>query len=373
MKAMPVVAMCAGTSWYLWNFRRNVIIALTQQNWKVVLIAPEDEWTARLRELPGVVWYAWPLSQNGANPVQELASLWHLRGSLKKYRPIFVFNNGIKANVYGGITCRFLRIPYANNVSGLGTRMSHPGIGGRALSRLYSFTASKGEALLVQNEADLEFLLQNGLPADLAVHRTMGSGVDLKHFTQTPLPQGKHRCFVFVGRLQKDKGIYDFVEAAEVLHDENPSHRFIVVGDTRHTNAGGVSADIIDVWRQKPFLEFVGRQDDVRPWLALAHVLVMPSHGGEGMPKAILEAAACGRPVITSAVPGCRDCVVEGATGFIHAATDIKELTRVMREVSHIQITQLTEISRAARARAEELFSEDKLSNLSVNLVRAVL
>lgn len=369
----PKVALCAGTSWYLWNFRRNVIGYFSERGWQVCLIAPEDNWTERLASLPGVGYVPWPVSLCGAALPEEISSLRRLHGILRQEKPDFVFNHGIKANIYGGLACRVQSVPYANVISGLGMRMSQPGIFAAALARLYTFACSGGAAVIVQNRSDLEFLRKSGLSPRLPVRQTMGSGVDLAHFTPERAPEGHAPCFLFVGRLQKDKGIYEFVEAAAQVRTDFPFARFVVAGDVHHANSGAVSKAVLDAWRRQEAVEFVGHQDDVRPWLACATALVMPSHGGEGMPKAMLEAAAAGRPALASDVPGCRDAILPGRTGWLCPARDSVALAEAMRNILRTDTAVLAKMGAAAREWAMEAFSDEETARISFALAEASL
>lgn len=361
------IVITGGTSWYLWNFRRNAIIALAAAGWEVIAVAPRDEHSRLLEELDGVRWLEWTVDMNGARPGEELAALLRLVGIIRRTGPQFVLNHGIKSNIYGGLACRFLKIPYANNITGLGMMIGRSGLGPKALARLYAFACGRARTLFIQNENDLETLRDAGLTLSMPVVQTVGSGVDLDHFAFAPLPTGaRQRVFLFVGRLQRDKGIFEFVDAARLLRAEFPSARFVVVGSVRHANLQAVPADVLQRWSDEGVVEVAGHQDDVRPWLAAAHVLVMPSHGGEGVPKIILEAAATGRPTIASDVAGCRDAVMNEVTGLICKPRNTAALLAAMRQVATADDRELTAMGRAARMHAENCFSD-------VHLINAIL
>jgi glycosyltransferase involved in cell wall biosynthesis len=200
-----------------------------------------------------------------------------------------------------------------------------------------------------------------GLSEEVKTVRTMGSGVDLRHFAFLAMPVGEGRTFLFVGRLQRDKGIHDFVEAARIVHSQHPDARFVAVGSQKFANRGAVSDQALEEWKREGIIEFAGHQDDVRPWVEKAHVLVLPSHGGEGVPRAILEAAAMGRPSISNDVPGCRDAVIQGQTGYLCAPQDVPALIDVMREICRATDDQLASMGRAARADAEARFSDTQV------------
>lgn len=368
--AVRTVLIAGGTSWYLWNFRRNTISALTGKGIEVVVLAPEDDYSSQLAAMPGVSWVDWPLTLNGANPVSELASLLRYARVVRRTRPDFVINHGIKANIYGGLACRMLHIPYSNSVTGLGMVLTRPGAGPHALRKLYVFACNSARVLFIQNFDDLAVLRRAGLSEKVNTVRTIGSGVDLAHFAFVPMPAGNGRTFLFVGRLQRDKGIWDFVEAARILGADYPNARFVVVGTQRFANRGAVSDELLHDWRREAIIEFVGHQDDVRQWLAKAHALVLPSHGGEGVPRVLLEAAATGRPVISSEVPGCKDAVIPGQTGYLCPPEDVSALIDAMRQVCTASDEELASMGLAARADAEARFSDTQLVDATLAAVQ---
>ena len=352
------VVFTGGTAWYLWNFRRNVIAALVERGWSTVAVAPEDESAARLDAMQGVQFVEWPVDLYGSNPIREGQSLLRLGGLLRRRKPSFVFNHGIKPNIYGGLACRGLGIPYANVVSGLGMVVGGKSVGARALGRLYGVACNGAETLFVQNFDDLARLREAGLSEDINVVRTMGSGVDLDHFAARPMPPASPRVFAFVGRLQRDKGIYEFVAAARRLRAEDPSTRFLVVGSRRHANWSAVSEDDLRGWAEEGVVELRGHCEDVRSHVAEAHAVVLPSHGGEGVPRVILEAAALGRPAVVSNVSGSRDAVVEEETGLICPPHDEVALLNAMRKIAFLPAARLDQMGRAAAELARASFSE---------------
>ncbi|HET6942714.1 MAG TPA: glycosyltransferase family 4 protein [Sphingomicrobium sp.] len=359
--ASRTILIAGNTSWYLWNFRRNVIAALTAQGMDVTVVAPADEYSKSLAALPRVRWVDWPLALYGANPIQELTSLLRFARIVRHVRPDFVINHGIKANVYGGLTCRRMSVPYANSVTGLGMMLAKSGLGPWALGKLYAFACNRARVLFIQNNEDLAVLRQAGLSGNIPTVRTLGSGVDLAHFKLASIPSCTSRIFLFVGRLQRDKGIWDFIDAARAVRSEFPDARFIVVGSQAFANRGGVPSDVLDDWKREGLVELAGHQDDVRPWLASAHVLVLPSHGGEGVPKVLLEAAATGRPIVSSDVTGCRDAVIDGETGYLFPVGNVEALVEAMSRFCEATDDQLAAMGRAARRDAEARFSDSHL------------
>ena len=364
----PVVLVC-NSAWYAWNFRANTIRALLARGYSVIVIAPPDETVPKIKAIGGASFQPWRVSIDGHNPLREAASLLVLSVMLRRVRPALVFSFTIKPNVYAGLVCRMLAIPYAPNVTGLGMVITTSGYFGRLLGRLYAFACSSAKRIFVQNMHDLAVLRALGLRASIPVVTLKGSGVDLSRFESYPMPSAPPCAFVFIGRLQEDKGVREFVEAARRLNSEGIPARFTVVGGTRHTNASMIPATDLDTWRREELVELVGAQEDVRPWLQRAHTLVVPSHGGEGIPRVVLEAAAVGRPAIVSDVPGCRDAVIDHETGLVCPARDPATLADTMRTFAELPPDRIAKMGCNARRLAEKCFSEESVINEYIDCV----
>lgn len=352
------VALVFNSTWYAWKFRVNTIRALRAHGHAVTVIAPPDEALAHIQALEGISYIPWYARPDGRNPLHEGVSLIALMRILRRVAPAFVFSFSIKPNIYTGLACRTLRIPHAPNVTGLGMVVTSAGLAAQSVGRLYALACSGASCLFVQNNHDLDVLKRLGLRRTVPVVQLGGSGVDLVRFAVQPMPPEPPRTFIFIGRLQEHKGVQDFVAAARVLRNAGVSARFVVVGGTQYANTSRIAAEVLDGWRSEAIVEFVGSQEDVRPWIQQAHVLVLPSRG-EGMPRVVLEAASSGRPSIVTDVRGCRDAVIDGQTGFIVPLHDVTTLASTMKRVSEMPHQQLEEMGRKARALVEANFSEE--------------
>jgi len=351
------IALVANTSWYLHNFRAGTIRALGERGARVICIAPEDATSRALADELGAEHIDWPLDLNGHNPVRELGSLVRLFTILKDRRPCFVFNFTIKPNIYSGIACRVLGLPYANNVTGLGMTLGGSGWLSRIAAWLYGLSNRGAARVFVQNPDDLAELRRRGLLGKARPVELAGSGVDLEHFVAEPL-QATPPTFVLIARLQADKGVREFVAAARQMRQCCPGARFVLIGPTETANQSAIPERELAAWRAEGVVEIAGPTDDVRPWLAECDALVLPSYGGEGMPRVVLEAAACARPAIVSDVPGCRHAVVDGRTGFIVAPRNTDALVDALEKFAALPTGKRNAMGRAARTLAEERFSE---------------
>lgn len=350
------VVLIANTTWYLYNFRRGTLLALRDAGWEVVCLAPRDEYSPKLENEFGVDYREVDVAGPNRGPLREAAGLFQVARTLKKIQPAFVFNFTIKANVYGGLACRLLRLPYANNVSGLGTIFVHSNAFYRALRRLYIAANRRANHVFFQNPEDRDLFAQKGQPPRAPVTVLPGSGVDTEAFTPAPMPQGPLR-FLLIARILGDKGIREYVEAARRIRREHPDCRFLLAGPLDAANTTAIPQAEVEAWEREGVIEYLGVVEDVRSVLAEAHIFVLPSYR-EGMPRTVMEAAATGRPALVSDVPGCRQAVNPEKTGWYCEAADADSLTEWMRHIYDLPRNEIEAMGHQARTHAENHFTE---------------
>lgn len=361
MQDRDVVVLVANTSWYLYNFRRGTILALREAGYRVVALAPQDDYAARLVEELGIEHMALPMEGKGTRLVGEGRSLLALTNTLRRLKPAFVFNFTVKANIYSGLACRALRIPYANNVSGLGTAFLHDSWLFRRVRSLYGFANRGARRVFFQNQEDHDLFQSHGLLKDTPTTVLPGSGMDTTRFAVTPLPEAGAEdtpfTFVMIARLLADKGVREYVQAAEQVHAQHPNTRFMLIGPYGASNRTAITEAEVREWQRAGVIDYLGEQSDVRPFIEQAQVLVLPSYR-EGMPRTVLEAAAMGRPAIVSDVPGCRHAVEAGTTGWLCQVKSADSLAERMRECIEMPSEHLQQVGTAARQRIEDEFDE---------------
>jgi glycosyltransferase involved in cell wall biosynthesis len=352
----PPVVLVANTSWYLFNFRSGTITALRRQGHRVVCIAPQDSFSRRLVDELGVEYIPLAIAGGDRGWRTELATLWATIVQIRRLRPRFVFNFTIKANIYSGLASWLARVPFANNVSGLGTAFLHDRWLFRMVRRSYLRVNEHASRLFFQNPADLQQFRDAGLKRSVPTTVLPGSGVDLSKFTFQAMPRGPVR-FVLIARLLGDKGVREYVEAARVIRRTHPEVQCLLVGPHGAANQTAIHPDEVRDWIDEGVVDYRGELADVRAVLAQTHALVLPSYR-EGMPKTVLEAAATGRPAIVSDVPGCRHAIVPEVTGWLCQPRDVDSLVAAMRQFIEMGSRQRIEAGQAARRLAEERFSE---------------
>jgi glycosyltransferase involved in cell wall biosynthesis len=310
--------------WYFWSHRLPSARAAQALGYEVAVIAREGDFVERIRSV-GIEVIDWPVRRGSLNLHSELKSLLSLCALLRAARPAVVHNVALKPVLYGTVAAKLAGVPAViNSITGFGFLF--------ASSRIASSVTGLVMLLLVRRLARLPRVLticQNRDDADLIFPRgalrdrlrvIKGSGVDVERFSPSPEPEGP-LVAAFVGRMLWEKGVGDLVEAGTILKRRGANVRLILVGPVDHQNPGAISEEILRSWHNDGLIEWVGSSDDVAEVWRRSHIAVFPSYR-EGLPKAVLEAAACGRAVITTDVPGCRDVVQDGITGLLVPARD---------------------------------------------------
>ncbi|MGZ2411615.1 glycosyltransferase involved in cell wall biosynthesis [Sphingomonas sp. F9_3S_D5_B_2] len=307
------------------------------------------------------------ISRSGLNPFKDLALLLSYRRIIAEVRPAAYLGFTIKPNIYGCLAARFAGVPAIPNISGLGTVFIRGGLLGTVVSALYRIGLSRAPVVFFQNSDDLAVFIGRKLVRRDQARLLQGSGIDTDRFSPAPLPLGPVR-FLFIGRLLVDKGVREFVEAARVLRAGGSDARFQLLGALDEGNRTAISRAELDSWVAAGAVEYLGEAEDVRPFIADSHVVVLPSYR-EGLPRSLLEGAAMGRPLIAADVPGCRDVVERGVNGFLCEARNAASLAEAMRKMLGLTTEQRAALGHAARERVQAKFN---LSGVIAEYLRAI-
>ena len=326
------IVLCHNTLSYLYQHYRELILELKNRFDDVVCVAPQDSSQSALEEL-GVRCCSLTLSRSGIGPLNEMRALSQYATVFRRERPDVVFNFSIKPVIYAGLVARLLLQGKA--VFSMITGLGYVFIGSSPKQRflryitrhLYRWSLANSTAVFFQNKNDCESFVRNKLVALNKTRVLAGTGIDLNHFRPQPRQPFSGK-FLFIGRMLKDKGIAELVEACRTLkkHGENITLQLLGPVDE---NPSSFHASQIAAWELEGFCEYLGVHQDVRPFIGRADVFVLPSYR-EGLPRATLEAMAMGKPVVTTDVPGCRETVVDGVNGFLVSARDVDALAYAM-------------------------------------------
>ncbi len=362
------IAILYNTSDYLLRFRTELIQSLQGAGYEVIAITPRDVSTPRLDAL-SVRWREWKLEGQALNPLKDLAAIVDLRRTLAEERPDAILNFTIKPVLYGSLVGGWLGVPrVVSMITGMGSIFLPAGLKRRILLQgihlAYKMAMYRNHKVLFQNDEDLAYFVKNRfLPAEKTL-RINGSGVNLKYFARRPgeVVQGS---FLLISRMIKEKGIYEFVNAARQLKARFPHARFTLVGPIDN-NPGAITREEISKWEQEGIVEYAAVQTDVRPFIARAEVYVLPTYYLEGVPRSILEALAMGKPVITTDWRGCRDTVIRNVNGYLVPPQNAELLTLAMAR--YLEDTSLsTRHGDASRQLAEEKFNVTTVNSHVIN------
>ena len=345
-------------SWNIVNFRRGLIAGLQREGFRVVALAPPDDYSDRFPGL-GVDYVPIQMDKQGVSPARDLGLLWRYRQALKAIRPSVYLGYTAKPNIYGSLAAHSLGIPVINNVAGLGTAYIKKGLLTRVVSSLYRLAFSRSATVFFQNRDDMDMFVGAGTVRAGQARLLPGSGIDLQHFrpdTAGGSQDGRLR-FLLIARLLWDKGVREYVEAARLVRAEAAHARFQMLGFLDVPNRTAVPRADVEAWAAEGLIEYLGTADDVRPAIAAADAVVLPSYR-EGLPRVLLEGGAMGKPLIATDVPGCRHVVDDGINGYLCDARDAASLADAMLKLIRLADADRTALGRAARAKVEQEYGE---------------
>ena len=357
----PTILVSANSLWNLRNFRGRLLDRLVEAGYSVAVAAPREEAGAPMAGM----WEAQhPLGidSDGLNPVHDgLLILAYLR-LFRKIRPLAYLSFTAKPNIYGALAAGLAGVPAIPNVSGLGTAFIRGGALQRVISLMYRAAFRRAPVVFFQNGEDRDLFAARGLVRREQARLLPGSGVDLQRFQPPPAPRERDACctFLFVGRLLGDKGVRELVEAARRVKAVEPQARFQLLGFIGAANRTAIGKDELAAWEGDGVVEYLGAAEDVRPFLAAADAVVLPSYR-EGLPRSLLEAAAMGRPLIATDVPGNRAVVADGVNGLLCAVRSASSLADALLRFIALPAAEKRLMGEASRRLVEERFSEEKV------------
>jgi len=359
------IAIVASHAPSLLLFRRSLIETLLGQRHQVLCAAPDmDETIAGELGRLGAETKTITLERTGLNPMHDMKSVDELTGLFRDWQPDIVMGYTPKPAIYASIAAKRAKVPrIVPMVTGLGYAFLEGG-GPRAIAirqatrLLYRWAFGASDAIIFHNVDDRGVLIDMGcVPVGHPTHVVRGSGVDLQHYAEQPMPpQGDGLTFLMIARLVGYKGIAEYCEAARLLAPHVPTTRWILIGPVEHGPAGFPLAEL----GKNGAVDYLGPVDDVRSHLAHAHVYVLPSYG-EGMPRTVLEALATGRPIITTDARGCRETVEPGKNGLLVPPRDANALAGAMAQMLE-NPDSLAKMGQESRVIAEREFDVEQVN-----------
>lgn len=356
------VAIVLNTSWNIYNFRMNLIKSLIKGGYEVHTIAPKDDYIINLTAA-GCIHHHVRMDSRGANPLFDLALLAELWWKYRLLKPDAILHFTIKPNIYGTLAASMLHIPTINNVCGLGTVFLKKGIVNKVALLLYKLAFRFPTKVFFQNPDDLKLFLEKKLVKKEVGALVPGSGIDLVKFSPQPFTRNNPFTFLMISRLLYDKGVAEYMQAIHILRATGLSARFQLLGAKDPEHKRGIALETIDAWIRSGVVEYLGTTDDVRPYIAKADCIVLPSYR-EGTPRVLLEAAAMQKPAIATDVPGCRQVVQDHVNGLLCAIKNPADLAAKMHTILELDNAILVEMGKNGRMKVEQSFHEEIVSRL---------
>lgn len=365
------VVLSANSCWYIYNFRLPLIVALQQQGRHVAVVAPRDDYTDRLLAA-GCRVMPIKIRSKSVNPFYELRTVRRYWRRYAMLKPGVIIHFTPKPNIYGTFIAHLLGIPCINDIAGLGNAFVRKSVLSVVVRLLYRITQSRVHTVFFQNQDDYRFFLHHRIVRREQAVLLPGSGVQLQHFVPRPLQRsvpdssGANSAaktdavrFIMIARLIAEKGVGLYAEAARELRTRYPQVEFDLVGYIDTNNPGAYSQQEVESWQKEGVLRWVGRQEDVRPFIAAADCVVLPSYYREGTPRTLLEGAAMAKPLIAADSIGCREPVTHGYNGFLCQPRDRNSLIAAMERIVTMSPSDRQVMGQRSRAIAETRYNMD--------------
>lgn len=359
---MSKILLLTNHSYMLYRFRKDLIRELMKEH-EVVLGMPfvghEEDFQAM-----GLRCVEITVDRRGINAMKDLKLFCTYWSMLRREKPDLVITYSIKPNIYAGIACSVLGIPYCTNMQGLGTAFQRKGIA-QFVTVLYRTALKRSRTVFFENGGSAQELVNRKIVDPAKVVVLPGAGINLEEYSLAPYPQNDAVRFLYMGRIMREKGVEELFAAMRRLHEE--------LGDKVVLDLVGFYEDDYEAEVNQLVASgtavFHGFKTDPRPYYAAADCVVLPSYH-EGMSNVLLEAAAIGRPVITSDIPGCREAVEEGNTGLLVQVRDWRSLYDAMNTMARLPAEKREEMGRQGRQRMHQIFDKEKVVAQTVEAVR---
>jgi galacturonosyltransferase len=357
------IVLFANSSLILFKFRKELIIKLLSLNNEVIIFAPKDTFTKSLIEL-GVTFEPFSIDRHGKNFFHELSSIKRLLNIIKKFNPDFIFTYTIKPNIYTGIVSYFLPFKFAVNITGLGQVFSKKSMLKSIITIIYKVFFLKAIKIFVQNKEIYDYFYDKKIYPN-KIEIIPGSGVNIIDYKLTPYPKNKLITFTYLGRIMFEKGIEDFLEAANLIKSEFKNVRFLVSGFIETGYSGKLSD-----FEKKGIIQYVGFTSNPRKLIEESSCLIQPSFYPEGISNVILEFCSVGRPVISSSNVGCGEIIIDNVSGFIYKKKDLLDLVNKIKIFLSLDSVEREKMGHKARDHIEKFYNRDLIIEKYLNLLK---
>ncbi len=374
MKSKGKIAIVTNISWNLFNFRRGLARSITEAGFEPVLMAAPDNYEKKLVDEGWTFVPVKHLERTGTNPFSDVQLFFEFVSLFKKHQISCVLNYNAKPLVYASIASSYLNIPFFPTITGL----AGPFSGNRTIVRqivkvLYRIAFRRSSRVIFQNADDRDYFVRKNIINRTKSVLVNGSGVNLDQFKSEDLAVPTNKIvFLMFSRLTKTKGVYHYVEAAKELKKTYNEVEFRLLGPFDHDKFA-VKKEEVAAWNESETIDYLGVSDSIKNEISEADVIVYPSYYKEGIPKALMEAAAMSKPIITTDNVGCREVVTHGLNGFLIPVKDTSALVAACEKVILMKKEDRQKMGEASRKIAESKFNEDDVFLVYNTLIQNAL
>lgn len=357
------IVMIGNTSWGMFRFRGDLIKSFINHGYKVIVLAPHDEWSIRIEAI-GAKFIEVKVDRKGTNPFKDVVYALNLTRIILKTRADVVINYTIKPVLYGSLASWLARVPKRIAVTtGLGNTFSNNNLINKITKILYKVLLKFSTEVWFLNTDDRKTFLENKLVRKNKIFLLPGEGIDVEYYS--PIYSSENNfTFTLISRMLWDKGVGIFAESAKDLKLLHPHLNFVLVGPVDEGNPEGIPLSQLESWHKDGILKYIGAKDDIRPVLKETSCLVHPTYYKEGLPRILMEANAMGIPCITTNIPGCRDVIQHQYNGLLVMPNDTKSLTDSMKKFLNLSKDSRTEFAENGRKKMVNEFSSKIIKDI---------
>lgn len=350
---MKSVLILTNNDMGLYKFRKELLIELNKQ-YKVYISVPFSNFIDKLKDCGGE-YLDIDINRRGINPFSDIKLLFKYFKLIKKFKPDIILTYTIKPNIYGGLAARIKRVPYLVNITGLGTAIESKTTFGNLLLKLYRFSVKKSKIVFFQNSANKDYFIKN--QRDKIKYCLLpGSGVNIEEFSLLQYPKESGDVnLLFIGRIMQAKGIDELLEITKIFNKRGVIFTLVGPQDEDYQ-------DILEEYQENGYINYVGETSDIKEYLLNSHAIIHPSHH-EGMSNVLLEAAACGRPIIASNIPGCREIFDEEVSGLGFQVKNIDDMSRAVERFLKLSYEAKKQMGLNAREKVEKKYNRNIIIN----------
>lgn len=369
------ILILSNVLWTISTFRRYLIKALIDEGYEVVCVADMDDFSDTSIDTIaslGARFVRIQTDRKGVNPLSDLIYTKNLFSVFEQERPDLIINYTIKPVIYGTVASKLANIPSFAVLTGLGSSFIKKGLLNQIVMSLYKIALTYSKKVFFLNETDKDIFTSLRLCPDHIMEVLPGEGIDTDEYDRCPAIPDPYFRFILIARLLKDKGVYEYIEAARIIKQRFPKTCFYLAGAFDEDNPSAIHPSEVQKWHTEGAIDYLGKTDMIIDFFSMADVVVLPSYR-EGLSRLLLEAASCQKPIITTDVPGCKEIVEDGINGFLCKAGNSASLAESMEKMLALSPKELHRFGINGRQRTVKYFGKDHVNAIMLKAIKDVL